>query len=60
MPTVVVVLKVTPGAPEETVRLPGVELRHEPDRGRIVVHRDGRDIAFIAIAEVESWSVEPD
>ena len=58
MPTVVVVLKAIPGAPEETVRLPGVELRHEPERGRVVVHRHGRDLACIRMDEVEHWCVE--
>jgi len=58
--TAVVVLKAKAGAPEETVRLPGVELRHESDRGRVVVHRDGHDLACISTDEVECWSVEPD
>ena len=60
MPTAVVVLKAKGARPEETVRLPGVELRHEPDRRRVVVHRDGHDIASFNIDEVERWSVEPD
>ena len=58
--TAVVVLKATAGAPEETVRLPGVELRHEPERGRVVVHRRGHDIACLSTHEVERWSVEPE
>lgn len=58
--TAVVVLKAIAGAPEETVRLPGVELRHEPDRRRVVVHRDGNDIASFNTDEVERWSVEPE
>jgi hypothetical protein len=60
MPTAVVVLKAKAGAPQETLRLPGVELRHEPDRRRVVVHRDGHDIASFNIDEVERWSVEPE
>ena len=60
MPTTVVVLKATTGAPQETVRLPGIELRHEPERGRVVAHRGGQDIACFSAAEVERWSVEPD
>jgi hypothetical protein len=39
--------------------LPGVEPRHEPERSRVVVHHDGRDIAYVITAEVEHWSVEP-
>lgn len=58
--TAVVVLKAKAGKPEETLRLPGVQLRHEPDRGRIVVHQDGSDIACINTDEVESWCVEPE
>jgi len=59
MPTVVIVLKSKGGTcPAETLRLPGVELRHEPERRRVVVHRDGRDIACISTDEVECWSVE--
>lgn len=60
MPTAVVVLKAKAGASEETVRLPGVELRHEPERGRVVVHRHGHDIACISTDEVERWRVEPE
>ncbi len=60
MPTAVVVLKAKAGAPEETVRLPDVELRHEPEHRRVVVHRNGHDIACISTDEVESWSVEPE
>lgn len=60
MPTAVVVLKPKAGAPGETVRLPGVELRHEPEHGRVVVHRHGRDIACISTDEIECWSVEPE
>jgi hypothetical protein len=58
--TAVVVLKATAGAPEETVRLPGVELRHEPERSRVVVHRNGDDIACLSTDELESWCVEPE
>jgi len=58
--TAIVVLKAMAGAPEETVRLPSVELRHEPERGRIVVHRNGADIACISTDEVKCWSVEPE
>lgn len=58
--TAVVVLKATAVAPEETVRLPGVDLRHEPARRRVVVHRHGCDIACISTDEVECWSVEPE
>ncbi len=60
MATAIVVLKAKPGAGEETVRLPGVELRHEPERGRVVVHRHGHDIARISTDEVERWFVEPE
>ena len=56
--TAVVVLKATAGKREETLRLPGLELRHEPDRRRVVVHRDGHDIASLNTDEVERWSVE--
>jgi hypothetical protein len=42
------------------VRLPGVELRHEPERSRVVLHQNGRDIACISTDEVERWSVEPE
>ena len=58
MPIAVVVLKAKAGKPEETLRLPRVELRHEPERTRIVVHRNGHDIACISTDEVECWSVE--
>ena len=61
MPTSVVVLKATPGgAGQEMVRLPGLGLRHEPERRRVVVHRDGHDIARISTDEVEHWCVEPE
>ncbi len=60
MPIAVVVLKAKAGKPEETLRLPGVELRHEPDRRRVVVHRNGRDIACLNTDDVECWSVEPE
>ena len=56
--TAVVVLKAKAGPPEETVRLPGVELRHEPERSRVVVHRHGRDLVCISTDEVEHWCVE--
>jgi hypothetical protein len=60
MPIAVVVLKAKAGLPEETLRLPGVELRHEPDGRWVIVHRDGHDIACISTDEVERWSVEPE
>lgn len=60
MPTAVVVLKAKGTRPAETLRLPGVELRHEPERARVVVHGDGHDIACISTDEVECWFVEPE
>ena len=60
MPIAVIVLKAKAGKPEEALRLPGVELRHEPQRSRVVVHRDGNDIACINTDDVESWAVEPE
>lgn len=60
MPTAIVVLKAKAGKPEETLRLPGVQVRHEPERRRVVVHRDGHDIACISTDEIEGWSVEPE
>ena len=60
MPTAVVVLKARDGAPQETVRLPDADLRYEPERSRIVVHRHGRDLVCLSTDEVERWSVEPE
>jgi hypothetical protein len=59
-PTVVLVLKARAGAPAETVRLPGFQLRLEPDRRWVVLHRHGSDIACISTDELECWSVEPE
>lgn len=58
--TAVVVLKAKAGKPKETLRLPGVQLRHEPERSRVVVHQNGSDIACLNTDELESWSVEPE
>jgi hypothetical protein len=60
MATAVVVLRAKASRPQETLRLPGVEVSHEPERHRIVVSRDGSDIACINTDEVERWSVEPE
>jgi hypothetical protein len=60
MPTAVVVLKAKGTRPAETLRLPGVELRHEPEHRRVVVHQNGSDIACICTDEVERWFVEPE
>ena len=60
MPTAVVVLKAKADAPEEALRLPGVDLRHEPERSRVVVHRDGHDLVCLNTAEIEHWCVEPE
>jgi hypothetical protein len=59
-PTLIVVLKPRAGTPAEAVHLPGFELRHDPDRRRVVLHRQGSDIACIDSDELESWSVETD
>ena len=60
MPTAVITLKAKPGAPPETLRLPGVELRHEPEHGRVVAYRHDCDLAYIRTDEVERWSIEPE
>jgi hypothetical protein len=54
----VVVLKHEPGEREESFRVPGFELRHEPERRRLVLHRNGTDVGQFNADHVECWHVE--
>jgi hypothetical protein len=57
--TAVVVLKAKArGQPEETLRYDGVELRHEPARHLLVLHKNGTDIATFNDADVARWYME--
>jgi len=56
--TAVVVLKPKPGDRGETFRVPGLELRHEPERRRLVLHRNGTDVGQFDTDLVERWHVE--
>ena len=56
--TAVVVLKSSAGASGETVRVGDVECRHEPDRRRLVLHRDGQDVARFDTRNVDRWYMD--
>jgi len=56
--TAVVVLKSSTGASGETVRVGDVECRHEPDRRRLVLHRNGNDVARFDTRNVERWYID--
>ena len=56
--TVVVVLKSPTGASGETVRVGDVECRHEPERRRLVLHRNGHDVARFDTRNVERWYMD--
>ena len=46
------------GQPEETLCYEGMELRHEPARHLLVLHRNGTDIATFNEADVARWYME--
>ena len=56
--TVVVVLKSSTGASGETVRVGDVECRHEPERRRLVLHRNGHNVARFDTRNVERWYMD--
>ena len=56
--TVVVVLRSSAGASGETVRVGDVECRHEPERRRLVLHRNGHDVARFDTRNVERWYMD--
>ena len=56
--TAVVVLKSSAGASGETVRVGDVECRHEPERRRLVLHRNGSDVARFDTRNVERWYMD--
>ena len=56
--TAVVVLKPKPGGRGETLRVPGLELRHEPDHRRLVLHRNGTDVGQFDTDQLEGWHME--
>jgi hypothetical protein len=56
--TAVVVLKSNTGASGETVRVGDVECRHEPERRRLVLHRNGNDVARFDTRNVERWYMD--
>ena len=58
--TAVVVLKSKPGGTGETLRMRGLEYRHEPERRRLVLHRNGTDVARFDTEQVERWWVDWD
>ena len=56
--TTVVVLKSKYGGTGETLRMRGLECRHEPERRRLVLHRNGTDVAKFDTEQLESWHME--
>lgn len=56
--TAVVVLKPNPGGRKETFRVPGLELRHEPDHRRLILHRNGTDVGQFDTDQLEGWHME--
>ena len=56
--TAVVVMKSSTSASGETVRVGDVECRHEPDRRRLVLHRNGHDVARFDTRNVERWYMD--
>jgi len=56
----VIILKAKPGqAAAEVLRYEGVELRHEPELHRLVLHKHETVIGSFDEADVESWHYEP-
>ena len=53
-----VVLKRKPGGGGEIFRVPGLELRHEPDHRRLVLHRNGTDVGEFDTDQLEGWHME--
>ena len=53
--TAVVVLKSKYGGTGDTLRMRGLECRHEPERRRLVLHRNGTDVAKFDTDQVERW-----
>jgi len=56
--TAVVVLKPMPGGRAETLRVRGLEFRHEADHRRLVLHRNGTDVGQFNTDQLEGWHME--
>jgi len=56
--TAVVVLKSKDGVTGATLRVRGLECRHEPERHRLVLHRNGTDVAQFDTDQLEGWHME--
>jgi len=51
-------LKPMPGGRGETLRVRGLELRHEADHRRLVLHRNGTDVGQFDTDQLEGWHME--
>lgn len=56
--TAVVILRSKPGGRGETLRVRDMELRHEPDHRRLVLHRNGTDVGQFDTDQLEGWHME--
>ena len=56
--TAVVVFKPMPGGRGETLRVRGLQLRHEADHRRLVLHRNGTDVGQFNTDQLEGWHME--